>query len=278
LKTIRPFCMVIALAGTLGAAAVQAQEPTSALEPSQGGAQRDDVAVLAQAQQPSATTDGKSSVPDAPTPSAPPAQANNPDDQFGKQPKRILWVIPNYRAVSANTHLPPLSFKSKFWLATQDTFDYSDFIFVGGLAGIAMANKSEPSFKQGAAGYGRYYWHLFVDGAIENYMTEAIVPAATKEDPRYYTMGKGRFTKRTGYAVSRLFITRTDAGKSTFNISEIVGAGAAAGIGNAYYPAQSNPWVKTYQRWGTQLGLDGVFNVLKEFWPDINQAVFHGKY
>jgi hypothetical protein len=270
--------MVIALAGTLGAAAVQAQEPTSALEQSQGGAQRDDVAVLAQAQQPSATTDGKSSLPDAPTPSVPTAQANNPNDQYGKQPKRILWVVPNYRAVSANTHLPPLSLKSKFWLATQDSFDYSAFIFVGGLAGIAMANNSEPSFKQGAAGYGRYYWHLFVDGAIENYMTEAIVPAVTKEDPRYYTMGKGGFIKRTGYAVSRLVITRTDAGKSTFNISEIVGAGAAAGIGNAYYPAQSNPWVKTYQRWGTEVGLDGVFNVLKEFWPDMNQAIFHGKY
>jgi hypothetical protein len=278
LKTIRPFCMVIALAGTLGAAAVQAQGPTSALEQSPGGARRDDVAVLAQAQQPSATTNGKSSVPDAPTPSAPPAQANNPNDQFGKQPKRILWVIPNYRAVSANAHLPPLSLKSKFWLATQDTFDYSDFIFVGALAGIAMAGKSQPTFGQGAEGYGRYYWHLFVDGAIENYMTEAIVPAATKEDPRYYTMGKGRFTKRTGYAVSRLFITRTDAGKSTFNISEIVGAGAAAGIGNAYYPAQNNQWVKTYQRWGTQVGLDGAFNVLKEFWPDVNQAIFHGKY
>jgi hypothetical protein len=36
--------------------------------------------------------------------------------------------------------------------------------------------------------------------------------------------------------------------------------------------------VKTYQRWGTQVGLDGVFNVLKEFWPDINKAVFRGKY
>jgi hypothetical protein len=45
-----------------------------------------------------------------------------------------------------------------------------------------------------------------------------------------------------------------------------------------YYPAESNPFVKTYQRWGTQVGLDGVFNVLKEFWPDINQAVFRGKY
>lgn len=200
------------------------------------------------------------------------------DEDYGKQNKRILWVIPNYRAVSANTHLPPLSFKGELWLATQDTFDYSNFIFVGVLAGIDMAGKSQPTFGQGAEGLGKYYWHVFVDGAIENYMTEAIIPVATKENPRYYTMGKGGFFKRTGYALDRLFITRTNSGKSTFNLSEIVGAGAAAGIGNAYYPAESNPWVKTYQRWGTQVGLDGLFNVLKEFWPDVNQAIFHGKY
>ena len=224
------------------------------------------------------TTDGKSSPPDAPTPAVSPSTPNSPNEQYGQQPKRILGIVPNYRAVSANTHLPPLSFKTSLWLATQDTFDYSDFIFVGGLAGISMANRSEPAFGQGAEGYGKYYWHVFVDGGIENYMTESIVPTLTKEDPRYYTMGKGGFFKRTGYAVSRLFITRTNSGKSTFNLSEVVGAGAAAGIGNAYYPAQSNPWVKTYQRWGTQVGLDGVFDVLKEFWPDINHAVFHGKY
>jgi hypothetical protein len=278
LKPIRPFCMVIALAGTLGAVAVQAQGPTSALEQSQRGAQRDDVAVLAQTQQPSATTNGKSSVPSAPTPSVPPAPANNPNDQFGKQPKRILGIIPNYRAVSANTQLPPLSFKGYFWLATQDTFDYSNFIFVGALAGINMAGKSQPTFGQGAEGYGKYYWHAFADTGIENYMAEAIVPEVAKEDPRYYTLGKGGFPKRAGYAFSRLFITRTNSGNSTFNFSEIVGAGGAAGISNLYYPAESNPWVKTYQRWVTQVGLDGVFNLVKEFWPDINHAVFRGKY
>jgi hypothetical protein len=106
----------------------------------------------------------------------------------------------------------------------------------------------------------------FADSSIENYLNEPIGPAVTKEDPRYYTLGKGGF------------ITRTDAGKNTFNLSEVEGAGAAAGIGNAYYPAQSNHRVKTYQRWGTQVVLDGVFNVLKEFWPDINKDVFHGKY
>jgi hypothetical protein len=292
LKTIRLFCMAVALFGVLSAVFVQAQEPASMREQVRQGTvpsglddalPTSDVAVIgvSQDQNPprtTTTTDGKSSLPDAPTPEVSPSTPTNPNDQSGKQPKRILGIIPNYRAVSANEHLPPLDFKGALWLATQDTFDYSDFIFVGGLAGIDMAGNSQPSFGHGAEGYGKYYWHVFVDGAIENYMTEAIVPAATKEDPRYYTLGKGGFVKRTGYAVSRLFITRTNAGGSTFNLSEVVGAGAAAGIGNAYYPAEANPWVKTYQRWGTQVGLDGVFNVLKEFWPDIDQAVFHGKY
>jgi hypothetical protein len=281
LKAIRLFCMAVTLAGTLAAASVQAQEPASAPEQSRGTPPRrlDDVSSLPQdSQQAGRTTDGKSSLPDAPTPSVTPAQANNPNDRFGKQPKRILGIIPNYRAVSANTQLPPLNFKGELWLATQDTFDYSNFILVGALAGIDMAGKSQPTFGQGAEGFGKYYWHVFVDGGIENYMTEAVVPLATKEDPRYYTMGKGGFFKRTGYAVTRLFITRANSGKSTFNLSEVVGAGAAAGIGNAYYPAQNNQWVKTYQRWGTQVGLDGAFNILKEFWPDVNQAIFHGKY
>jgi len=286
--------MAIALAGTLGPSSIQAQEATGAQKQFQEGQEAqegtvqggpENVSLLTHdPQPPSAPTDGKSPVPDAPTPAIKPADSNNPNDsdkdkeQYGKQPKRILGIIPNFRAVSANTQLPPLSFKDKFWLATQDTFDYSDVLLVGGLAGISMASKSQPSFGQGAAGYGRYYWHAFVDGSIENYMTEAIVPAVTREDPRYYTLGKGGFIKRTGYAVSRLLITRTNAGKRTFNLSEIVGAGAAAGIGNAYYPSEYNQFVKTYQRWGTQVGLDGVFNTLKEFWPDINQAVFRGKY
>ncbi len=299
LKVIRLSCMALTLAGMLTAASVQAQEAASPREQSRAGVapsgqdDASDVAIsdVSQNQVPQnqvpqnqdpprkdTSAEGQSPLPDAPKPAVSPPTPNNSNDQYGKQPKRILGIVPNYRAVSANTHLPPLTLKSGLWLATQDTFDYSDFIFVAALAGVDMAGKSQPTFGQGAEGFGKYYWHVFVDGGIENYMSEAIVPVVTKEDPRYYTMGKGGLFKRTGYAVSRLFITRTNSGSSTFNLSEVVGAGAAAGIGNAYYPAQNNQWVKTYQRWGTQVGLDGLFNVLKEFWPDVNQAVFHGKY
>ena len=188
-----------------------------------------------------------------------------------------MWIIPNYRAVSANTHLPPQSFKEKFWMATQDSFDYSAFIYVGLISGIGMSGKSQPSFGQGAAGYGRYYWHSFADNGIENYMVETMVPTLTKEDSRYYTLGKGGFFKRTGYAVSRLLITRNDSGNRTLNVSEIVGAGASAGLANAYYPSNANLWVKTYQRWISDIAQDGLSNIAKEFWPDINRAIFRRK-
>jgi hypothetical protein len=195
-----------------------------------------------------------------------------------KQSKRILWIFPNYRAVSAYTQLPPLSLKDKFWLATQDSFDYSSFVSAGMIAGASQANKSYPEFGQGAKGYGRYLWHAVADQAVGNYLTEAIVPAVTHEDPRYYTLGHGGFFRRTGYAVSRLFVTRTDSGHGTFNLSEIVGNGAGAGISDLYYPSRERTWTKTGQKWVTQIALDGVFNIAKEFWPNINHAIFHGKY
>jgi hypothetical protein len=218
------------------------------------------------------TSDNGSSKPDSPQPKM------QPDGDYGKQTKRILWIVPNFKSVSANTQLPPLSIKEKFWLATQDSFDYSSVIYSGLIAGTAMAGKSEPDFGQGAAGYGRYFAHTFADGAVENFMVEAIVPTLTREDPRYYTLGHGGFFKRSGYAVSRLFITRTNSGGPTVNVSELAGAGAAAGISEQYYPSRDNQFVKTYQRWISQIIQDGVGNVAKEFWPDINRAVFHNKY
>src|ERR1700732_3449406 len=77
----------------------------------------------------------------APAGSARPA-ALKKDDPQAKQHKRILGIIPNYRSVSANTQLPPLAVKDKFWLATQDSFDYSSFIVAGVIAGTGQAKNS----------------------------------------------------------------------------------------------------------------------------------------
>lgn len=49
---------------------------------------------------------------------APSGAVPSPLTPSGQQTKRILGVLPNFEAVSANTHLPPLSLKQKFWLST----------------------------------------------------------------------------------------------------------------------------------------------------------------
>jgi hypothetical protein len=198
-------------------------------------------------------------------------------DDSGTQTKRILGIIPNFRAVSANVKLPPQTPKQKFMTATLDSFDYSSLFLPAVLAGYSQATNQVPQFHQGAAAYGRYYWHSYVDQASENYMVEAFGPIITHQDNRYYTLGSGGFFKRTGYALSRAVITRTDAGGETFNSSEVIGAGAAAGISNLYYPSQQRTLSNTLTRWGTNVGIDAGTFVFKEFWPDINKAFFHNK-
>jgi hypothetical protein len=219
-----------------------------------------------------AGNDSPPTLPDAPT-AAPPHDVS----QGGMQTKRILGIVPNFEAVSVNAKLPPQSVKEKFKDATDDSFDYSSFIFVGGLAGVGQASNSIPEFHQGAAGYARYYWHTFADQTDENYLVEFAFPVALHQDARYYTLGHGGALKRTAYSLSRILITRTDAGHETFNASEIIGAGAASGISDFYYPEQERTWTKTGQRWLTNVSLDGATFVLREFWPDINSALFHTK-
>jgi hypothetical protein len=247
------------------------------------------VAVFAQSGGPSASDSAIAALPDAPgvvpqssqsqDPAAAPSTQTTPQNGSleGKQTKRILFIVPNFRSVSVDTKLPPQTYKGKFMGATEDSFDYSSFIFAGLLAGVDQAEDSYPEFHQGAAGYGRYFWHTFADQTDENYQVEFIFPTLLRQDPRYYTLGHGGFVKRTIYSFGRVLITRTDSGGETFNASEIVGAGAAAGISSLYYPSPERTWTKTGQRWLLNVSLDGATFIFKEFWPDINSAIFHQK-
>jgi hypothetical protein len=137
-----------------------------------------------------------------------------------------------------------------------------------------MAQRQYASFGQGAQGFGKYYGGAFADQAIGNIMTEGLFPIALHQDPRYFVRGKGGFWKRSGYAISREFITRGDGGSNQFNTSELAGNAVAAGISNVYYPAADRSLGNTANKWGQQIALDAFFNVAKEFWPDVRKQIF----
>ena len=207
-----------------------------------------------------------------------PAPQDKKDNSQGKQTKRMFGVVPNFAAVNANTQLPPLSTREKFSLAAHDSVvDYSSFTWTGILAAQAMVLNSNPELGSGIHGYGRYYWRTFTDGVSGTFFTEAIVPAITHEDPRYYTLGRGSFLRRTGYAISRAFVTKTDSGGTSFNFSEVVGNGLEAGLSNAYYPPQERGLSQTTVNWGTQMESAVLNHIFQEFWPDIRRKLLRQK-
>ena len=211
-------------------------------------------------------------------PDSTPAPQGKTDNSQGKQTKRMFGVVPNFAAVNANTQLPPLSTREKFSLAAHDSVvDYSSFTWTGILAAQAMVLNSNPELGSGIVGYGRYYWRTFTDGVSGTFFTEAIVPAITHEDPRYYTLGQGGFLRRTGYAISRAFVTKTDSGGTSFNFSEVVGNGLEAGLSNAYYPPQERGLSQTTVNWGTQMESAVLNHIFQEFWPDIRRKLLRQK-
>ncbi len=201
-----------------------------------------------------------SSLPNADAQNTPQTPAPGTASEYdGKQTKRILGIIPNFRSVSADTKLPPMTTKEKFTEATQDSFDYSSIFLPAAVAGYDDARR------------------VTVDQTVENYAVEFIGPALTHQDPRYYTLGRGGFLKRTGYSLSRVVVTRSDDDREVFNSSEVFGALGAAGISNLYYPSPERTIGNTMTTFGTSIGIDALTFMVHEFWPDINGALFHMK-
>lgn len=196
------------------------------------------------------------------------------EEKTGTSNDRLFYTLPNFLTVNNAAEVPRLSAKQKFAVVARGSFDYVEFPWYGFLAGISQAENSEPGYGQGAEGYGKRYGAAFADGTIENFWTAAILPSVLREDPRFYQMPEGSFTHRTEYAVSRIFITRTDSGHRTFNFSEIFGSAISAAISTySYHPRADRTLKNTASVWGSQIGYDTLTIEVKEFWPDIKRMI-----
>jgi len=219
---------------------------------------------------------GENVPPAAQTPAQnPPAAQAVPAGTPPPQPKRILGVMPNFRAVSAGAIPPPPTPKQSFMLATRNSFDYSSFIFVGFTSALAEWTNAHKQLGQGMPGFGRYYWRGFLDKTDGNYWVIFILPTAFHQDQRYYAVGKGGFWKRFGYSTTRVVVTRNYDGQNTFNISELLGRGIAQAISVTYYPTQTRTAGAIAAKYGYAILRDAVTNAFREFWPDIATHVLH---
>jgi hypothetical protein len=192
----------------------------------------------------------------------------------GTSNDRLFFALPNFLSVEHAADAPPLTSVQKFQVTARSAFDPVNFVWFGLLAGMSQAENSEPGYRQGWTGYAKRYAAYLGDGVIENFSTQAVFPALLHQDPRFFQSGQGGFWRRTRYAVSRIFVTRTDSGNAQFNYSEILGSAAAAGISTyTYHPRGDRTLPNTASVWGTQVGYDALTYVIKEFWPDLRRKV-----
>jgi len=152
-----------------------------------------------------------------------------------EEKQRLVGVIPNFYT-SYIYDAAPLGWKQKFSLAARSAFDPVAFIGVGFGAGIEQATNAYPGYGQGAAGYGKRYGATFLDGRSSDFLTNAFFPAILHQDPRYYYRGTGSVTSRVLHAVSSVFVTRSDSGRTVANSSYFLGDISAAALSNLYYP------------------------------------------
>jgi hypothetical protein len=214
---------------------------------------------------------------------APPADANpsstkpkgegtSPSEE---QPKRILGVMPNFRAVSAGAIPPPPTLKQSFALATQNSFDYSSFVFVGMTSALAEWSDAHPQLGDGMPGFGRYCWRGFLDKTDGNYQVLFGFATILHEDERYYARGGGGFWKRFVYSTTRVLITPNYEGHNTFNAAEFLGRGGAQAVSVFYYPSKTRTASAISAKFGYAILRDAATNAFREFWPDIAVHVLH---
>jgi len=211
-------------------------------------------------------------LPDAPTPQTPAQQT----DQGAKAQLKHSMEVLGKRSIffpELAHERRPLTSKQKFQLAVDETIAPSRFFTSAFTAGISQARDSLPDYGQGWEGYGKRYGSSVASNASSHLFGTGLLPSLTHEDPRYFVKIFGSPKNRILYAMSRVIITRTDEGYSTFNWSNVLGGLMAESLAVSYLPDSERTAGKTFTRFGVRMGFGALDNVVKEYWPTIFKSL-----
>lgn len=208
--------------------------------------------------------------PEKPLPSAPAPGNAAPivSDPSAKEPA----VIVEPAGPPAYT---PLTSHQKFHIFVQQTYSVYTVANTAFDAGWAQMTDDWPAYGQGMEGYGKRYGALLANHEAGTFFENFLFPTLLRQDPRYFRKGEGHsLFARVPYAASRVLITQSDSGHSTFNSSLLLGLLFVDGVTNAYYPRPERGLGNTMTRFGGSVLSSAETNLLREFMPDM-MRIFH---
>jgi hypothetical protein len=221
---------------------------------------------------PAATGQSGPQAPPAPSkapPLTPEEQRKKAQEQLEQEEHQRVWAVVATFNTTANQEAVPLSTGQKFQLFFKSAFDPWPFLLAAILAGTNQAQNNFPEYGQGVQGYAKRLGASYGDYFIGNFMGNAVLASALREDPRYYQKGTGSFTRRALWAASGTVWCKRDNGTWGPNYANVVGNPMGTAISNVYYPAPDRTVGGTISR-GLSVTAQGIIgSEVIEFWPDI---------
>jgi hypothetical protein len=185
---------------------------------------------------------------------------------FTQKLDRLSVRDPHYRP---GFILCSLEIKDKFYLFLRDSVDPETFLNAGFNAAISQGENDDPSFGQGATGYGKRVGVAYVDQVQFRFFKEFAYPTVFSEDPRYYRIGQGPKRRRFMHAVTHAVVAYNDHGKPMFNFSEWLGEISGTSISNLYHPGARRGFAPAAQGIAIDVAADIGYDELREFWPEL---------
>jgi len=170
------------------------------------------------------------------------------------------------------TSVGPLSSKQKFELFADESVAPSRFLSSAFGAGIGQAQNSLEGYGQELGGYGKRFGSSMATAASNNFFGTFLIASLLHRDPRYLTLHGGA-GHRIGYALSRIVVSRKDAGRDAANWPGILGPLLAESLASSYLPVKEQTAGRTFQRYGIRVGLNTASNALREYWPTIFRSL-----
>lgn len=187
---------------------------------------------------------------------------------FARPLERKAVHPPNYKP---GAKLCTLKLKDKFVLFAQDSFDPVTFLSTAFDAGLDQAQNTDPSYGQGAEGYGRRFGAELAGGTSSRFFKDFAYPWIFSEDPRYYRLARGSGGKRLLHALEHAVVAHRDDGRRMFNFSQWLGTASTVALSNTYHPDNQRGFAPAAEQVGYSILQDAGFDVLREFWPEISR-------
>lgn len=226
-----------------------------------------------------ASVNGDSNLPEAPEPTPAVTAAAQPVFfQTTQQHSSSAPLTPAPRLakyIGTDQSTVPLSAKEKLELSGWEQVQPYAFAtqFMG--AGWEHLIDSNPRYGSDKGGFGE---RLGAAALLQNsraILSDGIMAAVFRQDPRYYSQGHRPMKQRIYRATERVFIIRSDEGNYQPNYSQLLGNAVATALTMTYYPAVSATWPKTAKGYGISLAQGALGNEIHEFAPALKRLVFH---